>query len=122
MPNRSKTILVVDDERDLRETLAELLEMAGYRVVQAANGLAALELLAAAPMPGMVLLDKMMPVMDGYEFLLHVRDDPNYRELPVLMMTADSGFRAPPETLGLLYKPLDLDKLLRLVAQHCPLG
>ncbi|NPC70311.1 response regulator [Corallococcus exiguus] len=120
VPNRSKTVLIVDDERDLRESIAELLEMSGYRVAQAANGLAALELLAAAPKPGMVLLDKMMPVMDGYEFLLQVRSDPAYRELPVLMMTADAGFRAPPETLGLLHKPLDLDKLLRLVGQHCP--
>ncbi|RKH68535.1 response regulator [Corallococcus llansteffanensis] len=115
------TILIVDDEPDLREVVAELLEMEDYAVLQAANGQLALDVLAAtSARPCMVLLDLMMPVMDGYEFLNRLRADDRYRELPVLMLTAHFSATAPPGTVGLLRKPVDITELLALVARHCP--
>ena len=114
------TILIVDDEPDLREVVAELLEMEDYAVLQAANGQLALDVLAATGPPCMVLLDLMMPVMDGYEFLNRLRADDRYRELPVLMLTAHFSATAPPGTVGLLRKPVDIAELLKLVARHCP--
>ncbi|WP_375755108.1 response regulator [Corallococcus exercitus] len=118
-PSRS-TILIVDDEPDLREVVAELLEMEDYTVLQAANGQAALEVLASQPQPCLVLLDLMMPVMDGHEFLHRLRQDERHRELPVLMLTAHFSAKAPPGTVGLLRKPVDIAELLAMVARHCP--
>ncbi|NPC75502.1 response regulator [Corallococcus sp. AB004] len=119
-PSRS-TILIVDDEPDLREVVAELLEMEDYTVLQAANGQAALDVLAANnDQPCLVLLDLMMPVMDGHEFLHRLREDARYRELPVLMLTAHFSAKAPPGTVGLLRKPVDIPELLAMVARHCP--
>ncbi|MBN9681961.1 MULTISPECIES: response regulator [unclassified Corallococcus] len=119
-PSRS-IILIVDDEPDLREVVAELLEMEDYTVLQAANGQAALDVLAANDeQPCLVLLDLMMPVMDGHEFLHRLREDERYRELPVLMLTAHFSAKAPPGTVGLLRKPVDIAELLAMVARHCP--
>ncbi|NNC18048.1 response regulator [Corallococcus exiguus] len=119
-PSRS-IILIVDDEPDLREVVAELLEMEDYTVLQAANGQAALDVLAANnDQPCLVLLDLMMPVMDGHEFLHRLREDARYRELPVLMLTAHFSAKAPPGTVGLLRKPVDIPELLSMVARHCP--
>nr|WP_211485268.1 response regulator [Corallococcus exiguus] len=119
-PSRS-TILIVDDEPDLREVVAELLEMEDYTVLQAANGQAALAVLAANnDQPCLVLLDLMMPVMDGHEFLHRLREEERYRELPVLMLTAHFSAKAPPGTVGLLRKPVDIPELLAMVARHCP--
>ncbi|MFB1483119.1 response regulator [Corallococcus sp. RDP092CA] len=119
-PSRS-TILIVDDEPDLREVVAELLEMEDYTVLQAANGQAALDVLAAHDDPPcLVLLDLMMPVMDGHEFLHQLQQDARYRELPVLMLTAHFSAKAPPGTVGLLRKPVDIAELLAMVARHCP--
>ncbi|MHA7634501.1 response regulator [Corallococcus sp. M7] len=118
-PARS-IILIVDDEPDLREVVAELLEMEDYTVLQAANGQAALDVLAANAQPCLVLLDLMMPVMDGHEFLHRLREDERYRELPVLMLTAHFSAKVPPGTVGLLRKPVDIAELLAMVARHCP--
>ncbi|MBZ4332174.1 response regulator [Corallococcus interemptor] len=119
-PSRS-IILIVDDEPDLREVVAELLEMEDYTVLQAANGQAALDVLAThGDPPCLVLLDLMMPVMDGHEFLHRLREDARYRELPVLMLTAHFSAKAPPGTVGLLRKPVDIAELLAMVARHCP--
>ena len=120
-PPRS-IILIVDDEPDLREVVAELLEMEDYTVLQAANGQAALEVLAAQhdDQPCLVLLDLMMPVMDGHEFLHRIQQDERYRALPVLMLTAHFSAKAPPGTVGLLRKPVDIAELLAMVARHCP--
>ncbi|WP_420715218.1 response regulator [Corallococcus sp. BB11-1] len=113
------TILIVDDEPDLREVVAELLEMEDYAVVQAANGQLALDALAHIQPPCLILLDLMMPVMDGHEFLHRVRDDARLKDLPVLMLTAHPSAKAPPGTVGLLRKPVDITELLGLVARHC---
>jgi signal transduction histidine kinase/DNA-binding response OmpR family regulator/putative methionine-R-sulfoxide reductase with GAF domain len=85
-PSSEPTILVVDDETDVREMLADTLTEAGFRVMTAADGAAALQALRAT-LPDLVLLDLMMPGMDGYEALRALRGAPETRDLPVVILT-----------------------------------
>jgi CheY-like chemotaxis protein len=80
------TVLVVDDDRELREALVEALEEAGYRAHQAANGRQALERLGDA-VPDAILVDVMMPIMNGVELLRALRADPDLKRIPVILMT-----------------------------------
>src|SRR5262249_20835696 len=81
-------VLVVDDDADVRAMVRTTVESVGMRVADAANGKAALDWLAANPMPSLVLLDLMMPVMDGFAFLDKVREDDRYVDLPIVVLTA----------------------------------
>jgi CheY-like chemotaxis protein len=118
------TILVVDDEPDVRETLCETLEYEGYVAVQAANGRDALEYLRQNPAPCLVLLDLMMPVMNGYDFLEAIRNEP--RLLPVSILIVSAAAREQIDAaakssgaVGVLAKPLQLKALLTAVEQYC---
>src|SRR5687768_14141295 len=81
-------ILLVDDDADIREALEELLVDAGHSIITAGNGRQALDVLAREPLPALILLDMMMPVMDGYEFLLEQRKDERLASIPVAVLTA----------------------------------
>lgn len=117
MPPRP--VLVVDDDPDIRETLRFVLEDAGYVVYCAGNGREALEILGQEqPLPGLILLDLMMPVMSGDEMLRALRAVHALAHIPVTIVTA-SGAPMPPLASGLLKKPVDLDVLLRLVERCC---
>ena len=109
------TILIVEDDQDIREMLQSLLEDEGYGIWTAVNGRVALDLLRACPtLPGLVLLDLMMPVLDGEAFLREIKADERLFSLPVLMLTAShagASFAAD----GFIRKPLDLDELLSSV-------
>lgn len=111
-----RSVLVVDDEPDILEALSEALELEGYQVSPARNGLAALQVLPEVK-PALVLLDLNMPEMDGHEFLRHVRGDPDWTGLPVVVMTA--GKVSSPGADGFLQKPCDVAEVLRYVAQFC---
>lgn len=112
-------MLVVDDDPDLREMLRFVLEVAGYSVYLAQNGKEALELLAETePLPGLILLDLMMPIMSGDEMLRALKAVHSLAAIPVTIVTA-SAMAMPREASGLLKKPVDLDALLRVVAQSC---
>ncbi|HYO54283.1 response regulator [Archangium sp.] len=111
-------ILVVDDDPDIREALRDILDDAGYNVVLAFHGQMALELLGSIGQPCLVLLDWMMPVMDGAQFLHLLRQNPLYDAVTVILCTA-SGRDVPPGAQGLLRKPFELDELLAAVAAAC---
>jgi two-component system response regulator CpxR len=117
-----RDILVVDDDRDIRETLGEILLHEGYHVEMAENGARALELIRRGPAPALVLLDLMMPVMSGWEFLEMAETDHFLAEIPVLVVSAMPAPLAPAEARGgvkaCLHKPLKLDQLLDLVHQY----
>ena len=81
------TILVVDDHEEIREALAEILEEEGHEVLQAVDGLDALEVVAATP-PDVILLDIAMPGIDGLETLRRLKEKPESANLPVIMVTA----------------------------------
>jgi CheY-like chemotaxis protein len=117
-----RPVLVVDDDPDIRETLRFVLEDAGFPVYCAENGKEALEVLAAAErLPGLILLDLMMPVMSGDEMLRALKAVHALAQIPVTIVTA-SGAPMPPLASGLLKKPVDLDVLLRIVDKHCGAG
>ena len=115
------TILVIDDDDDIREVLATLLDEAGFRVVTAANGREALEHLREDPQPDVILLDLMMPEMDGYQFRAEQQRDPALRAIPTLIVTAGT-VTSRVEALGaeaILRKPVSLRRLVDTIRRFC---
>jgi CheY-like chemotaxis protein len=111
-------VLVVDDEDAIRETLREVLSEEGYEVESAADGAEALALLARGAPPRVVLLDLMMPRLDGWEVLRRVRAAPALDATAVVVISA-SGLPAPPAGADhLLPKPFELPALLALLATY----
>jgi CheY-like chemotaxis protein len=117
---RTTTVLVVEDDPDTRQSTADVLESAGYSVVTAADGKDALACLANMDPPGLILLDLMMPIMSGQEFLVARRRHDALACVPVVIMSA---WRRDAErergAQGFLAKPVDVDVLLRVVAENC---
>lgn len=118
----AKTLMIVEDDTDIREALAELLMDAGYQVTTAVNGADALEVLRRAPLPNLILLDLMMPVMDGFAFREEQRKVPAWAAVPVLLMSADGNIaskQAKAQAAAYVRKPIDIHDLLALISQHC---
>ncbi len=115
-------ILVVDDDTDLRCALRNALEPEGYHVALAANGREAWEWLQSAPLPALILLDLMMPVMDGVELLGLVRNDTRLRSVPVIVATAFGSLAEPvaDKSQGFLAKPFEVEQVLELASHYCP--
>lgn len=95
-----------------------MLRHSGHRVTEASDGRAGLEVLRGMPRPDVVVLDLMMPVMDGTEFLRRLRGETAWRDLPVLVLTA-SNLAPPPGATHTLRKPTDLDRMLAEVDRYC---
>ncbi|BDG04041.1 response regulator [Anaeromyxobacter oryzae] len=116
-------ILLVEDDLSIRETIAELLAEEGYAVTCAANGAEALDLLSSDAAPSLILLDLMMPVMDGWAFRSAQRRDPRLASIPVLVLSAGHGGDSVAVAgLGVdafLAKPFDLDTLVSTVHRLC---
>ena len=116
------SILVVDDELDIREALAEVLAGGGRCVASASDGYDALERLHSLERPCLVLLDLMMPRMSGLDFLAHLSNSSAAAGVSVLVMSANDGLRREAERYrnvrGSLRKPFDVDRLLSLVDAH----
>jgi CheY-like chemotaxis protein len=114
-------ILLVEDDRDIRDGLREFLEGEGCAVETASNGREALDALRSAGRPCVILLDLFMPVMDGYQFLTQV--DVTTAPPVVVISAAPPGSANQPAALplnrGCLKKPLDLDAVLRVIKKHC---
>jgi CheY-like chemotaxis protein len=114
-----KTILLAEDDDDLRELVAHLLERAGYEVRQACNGQEALSALEGPlPMPGLVLLDLMMPVMSGAEFLHVLATSSKPLRPPVVVLSAVADQQRPPGAVAYLRKPVSEDELLTVVNRY----
>jgi CheY-like chemotaxis protein len=114
--DRSPLVLVVDDDADVRSTIAETLEDEGYRVAQAANGIAAHDMLRRGGTPALILLDLWMPVLDGWGFLERRALDPTIAAIPVIVMSASPFERHVPGVQQLLKKPIRFEVLLDAVA------
>jgi CheY-like chemotaxis protein len=109
--------LVVDDDPDILEALSEILESEGFGIQQARNGLEALELVAKLQ-PNLILLDLMMPVMDGWEFAERMRGRSDWAQIPVIVLSADRNIGTKARelgALGYLAKPFELNELLTMV-------
>ncbi len=109
---QGRHILVVDDNPDARETLAEALQIAGYDVRTAEDGRLALEM-AVRRRPALVLLDLMMPVMDGWQVVEAMRVDPGLASIPVVIVSAATS--APPAGLPVIHKPASFEEVLDVV-------
>ena len=119
-----RRVLLVDDDTAIRSALSEVLEEEGFEVVSATNGLVALDHLRAGPPPSAIVLDLMMPVMDGWDFRHCQLQDPGLRDIPVVVVTA-AGFsaesvRAQLGDVALIPKPVPLDDLLTALGRACP--
>jgi CheY-like chemotaxis protein len=115
-PEAHHPILIVDDDEDIRDSLAECLELEGFAVATAANGAEGLARLRDDATPSLVLLDLMMPVLDGYGFLEQQRKDPRIAQVPVLVITAGAIDRGRTGQVEVMRKPLDLGRLLAVIA------
>jgi signal transduction histidine kinase len=115
-------ILVVDDDIDLRCALRNALEPEGYHVALAANGREAWEWLQSAPLPALILLDLMMPEMNGAELLELVRADTRLRSVPVVLATAFGSLAKPVAagSQGFIAKPFGIEQVLELASRYCP--
>ena len=116
-------ILIVEDDEVIRDGLRDVLADEGYCVRTAEHGRAALDVLAAGPEPGLILLDLMMPVMDGWQVLAALRQRAKHREAPsagVVVCSAAIDHAAPKGAARYLEKPIRLDTLLREVGRLCP--
>jgi CheY-like chemotaxis protein len=116
-----KKILIVDDDLDLQEALADLLQSRGYIVSSADDGAKALQRLRDSDPPCLILLDLMMPVMDGHEFLAHRNADPVLAAIPVVVISAGCHSRGSvaPGVADILYKPFEADDLVTVVQRYC---
>ena len=115
-------ILLVDDDADLRESLQLVLEMKGYTVACARDGADALARLRERPLPSVVLLDLMMPGMNGIEFREQQLADARLRDLPVVLLTGAGAHAVDPRLAAgsvLLHKPFDFDRLFDLLHSIC---
>jgi CheY-like chemotaxis protein len=113
-----RSVLIVEDDEDIRAAMAELLESEGFDVTVASNGQEGLEVLDQMGPPCLVLLDLMMPVMNGEDFLRHVRSNPSLNPVAIVIVTA-SGKAPLPGTQGLLKKPFEISDLFATVTAHC---
>lgn len=110
-------ILIVEDDPDVRDAMSEVLQDEGYETTVAAQGKEALDRLSGGYRPALILLDMMMPVMDGEEFLDQIRGQERLREIPVLVVSATSVH--PPGAQAFLQKPFELTSLLQAIERWC---
>jgi two-component system chemotaxis sensor kinase CheA len=115
-----RLVVVVEDEEDSRALLQEILEGRGYRVVTASDGVEALEVLRRAGHVCLVILDLLMPRLDGFGVLEALAKDPRLAALRVCIATSMPD-RAPPG-IECLPKPVDMDRLFHVVARSCDAG
>jgi CheY-like chemotaxis protein len=115
-------ILIVDDDGDTLHAISETLEIQGHRTRCASNGQEALKQLRSGPAPCLILLDLMMPVMNGWQFRQAQLEDERLAAVPVVILTADGNAAQKAEALsakGYLKKPLRPGELLDTVARFC---
>jgi len=122
MPAGRPLILVVDDDPDILDALSEILEAEGYEVDRARHGQEALARVDRRR-PDLILLDLMMPVMDGWEFAQALRRRDDGAQIPVVILSADRQAGAKARVVGargFLAKPFELNELLRVVGESVP--
>jgi len=113
-------VAIIEDDKEFRDMLRELLEEEQYRVVALSNGAEALETLRGETLPNVILLDVSMPVMDGFDFLRFRNDDPQLAAVPVVLVTNAKPHERP--TIGVndvVRKPIDIDEILFAIKRYC---
>jgi CheY-like chemotaxis protein len=125
-PIATHIVLVVEDDAGVRESISEVLQDGGYSPLLASNGREALDRLHASPSkPCIILLDIMMPVMDGREFRLEQESDPELADIPVVVLSAHANVEETARTMhaaSALRKPVELDALMSVIGRYCKPG
>ncbi len=116
---KTKSVLIIDDEEGIRETLQLALEFEGYDVHTAANGKEGFEALERIRRPCLILLDLMMPTMNGWEFAVAIGESEDHRAIPVVVISAFDDQAKGLPVHSVLKKPIDLSMLLDIVHQCC---
>ncbi len=113
------SVLIVEDDLSIRETMRLALEFEGYQVSMASEGGEALQLLRQGLQPCLILLDLMLPGMDGWQFADQVKKSEETKRIPIVLVTAFAERTAEIKAEGILRKPLSLERLLSVVSQYC---
>ncbi|MGE3610110.1 MAG: response regulator [Bacteriovoracaceae bacterium] len=116
----NKRILVIEDDTYIRELLVELLESEGYNVASANNGLEGIKTLESSSDPDLILIDLMMPVMDGYAFRTEQLKNPRWSKIPTIVMSAEANAKEkmkPFHVTAFLSKPVELETILKTVSR-----
>ena len=115
-----KNILIIDDDAPLRQTMREALECEGYQVFTAVNGKDGFDKLKTiSPEPCVILLDLMMPVMSGWDFLDSQRSHPDFKDIPVVICSGYCETAKAIRPAAVIEKPMKLESLLNTVTRFC---
>ncbi len=114
MKANNKTVLVIEDDHETRVAIRNCLELAGYYVMSAIDGAKALELLGHISRPSAILLDLNMPIMNGEEFLRATKLHPDYKNIPVIQLSAETDIGLPG-VHSAIGKPVDIKHLLKVL-------
>jgi CheY-like chemotaxis protein len=116
----SEEIMVVEDEDEARDVMSQILEFEGFHVRGFANGAEALDYLQTGASPCLIVLDDVMPVMDGRKFRAAVLKNPAWAKIPTIVVTAlEPSVARDLAAVKVLRKPVDVDALLSIVRQNC---
>lgn len=114
------TVLVVEDEDQARGFLVEILNLEGFKALGFSNGAEALNYLHTSPAPCLIVLDVLMPVMDGRQFRAAMLQQPRLSKVPVVVLTAlEASAARDLSAVRVLRKPVDIEALLHVVRAHC---
>jgi len=120
---RIHSVLLVEDDRDLHEAMAAILDAEGYRVIGAYDGQAAIDRLRDGVRPSVIVLDLMLPRKDGRQFRAEQLADPRLADIPVIAYSGDAGVAQAATELRVRYwfrKPVNFSALLEAIANFCP--
>ena len=117
-------ILTVEDNESIRKALKKGLELEGFEVCAVDDGLKALTSLKQPPLPDVILLDLLLPVMTGFEFLKEIKKDPTkpVAKIPILVVSAvaNKSLEIKSQVQGIFEKPFDFDELVEAIRRFCP--
>lgn len=116
----SGEVLLIEDDEEIRAALEDALQSEGYQVIAARNGAEGLRALERSAGVSLVLLDLMMPVMNGYEFIDHVRESEDFRGIPLIVVSANAERRRIEGADGVIHKPFDLERLFDSIRKVQP--
>ncbi len=116
---KCNSILIVEDDPEIREVLKMSIELEGYKVVTAANGQEGIEALRSVARPCLILLDLMMPVMNGWEFAEAIEADMILAQIPVVVVTAYPDKAESIKSKSILKKPVDMNAMFHIIKEYC---